>query len=209
MSDCNCDYTPPESRPCMNCRLRARQAPPDYVIEAARKAALRSPCQKSKRGVAAFYREDAERMELDSTFAEVVIATQNRDNVVIASVGWNSPPKGFLCDGSAECRRDCAKFCLHAEHRAIRAAGVIDGLCDDLELVHVKVIGEQIAAGGPPSCWQCSREIVDVGVHGVWLYEAPTHFTPASLATGTWHFYTAHDFHCETLKNCGIAGVPT
>ncbi len=27
MSYCNCDYTPPESRPCMNCRYRAAYTP--------------------------------------------------------------------------------------------------------------------------------------------------------------------------------------
>lgn len=191
-------------------------APPDYVVEAARKAALKSPCQKSKRGVVLFdpgqHDTAVHIMEMYSSptgahltragFSEA--GYEIRDRMVIAGSGFNGPPPGFLCDGSQECRADCSKFCLHAEHRAISAAGILDDV-HDLELVHVKVVDGQVIEGGPPSCWQCSREIVDVGLKGVWLFEQPIDRT----AYAGWRYYTAHDFHCATLVHCGIAGVPT
>lgn len=172
-------------------------APPDYVIEEARKAALKSPCQKSKRGVAVFNPEEAERRRPHMH--------QHSGNIIVAGVGFNGPPLGFRCDGSVECRRDCAKFCLHAEHRAIRAAGILDDV-GDLELVHVKVIGEHVVPGGPPSCWQCSREVVDVGLRGVWLFEViDGDVTGHDLRdVGVWRYYTAYSFHVATLKNCGL-----
>lgn len=40
-----------------------------------------------------------------------------------------------------------------------------------LDLVHVKVVNGELVAGGPPSCWQCSRTIYDALIGGVWLYE--------------------------------------
>lgn len=185
-------------------------APPDYAIEAARNAALRSPCQKSQRGVAAFSRESADAFERSPPRKDGAFTVRQ---LVVTGIGFNGPPKGFLCDGSEACRTDCAKFCLHAEHRAIRAAGILDDV-GDLELVHVKVVLGKVVAGGPPSCWQCSREILDVGVRGVWLYEdvvehiadvGPHVVQPAKV----WRYYTALEFHCATLKNCGIAGAPT
>lgn len=188
--------------------------PPHYVIEAARQAAIKSPCQKSKRGVAIFNPETHDRFTRHIGLGTISdLRAAQRD--VLAGAGFNGPPPGYLCDGSVACRRDCAKFCLHAEHRAIRAAGFLDDV-RHLELVHVKLALEttvrgdkgEIEAGGPPTCWQCSKEILDVGLRGVWLYEKlVSDDGQALILGGAWRFYTAHDFHNETLKNCDIAGA--
>jgi hypothetical protein len=193
------------------------------VIEAAWRAAMNSPCQKSKRGVVAF---NPERHDELSPVNERGLMGGVRERHVIAGTGFNGPPRGFLCDGSPECRADCAKFCMHAESRAIRAAGILDDV-DMLVLVHVKVANDRVVPGGPPSCWQCSREILDVGLRGVWLYETatctcppeevariavssslPPHRSDCRPVAGMWRYYAAYDFHVATLRNCGIAGVP-
>jgi deoxycytidylate deaminase len=133
-------------------------APPDYVIEAARVAAGKSPCAKSKRGVALF--------------------CPGRGAVSVIHAGFNGPPPGFACSGLMSCRDHCAKLCVHAEQRAImdvlgspRRWGPTP--LSDLELVHVKIDDcNVVVPGGGPSCWQCSRIVVEVGLRGVWLYEA-------------------------------------
>lgn len=190
------------------------KAPPEYAIEAARLAA-ESPCAKSKRGVVLFDGEDdAERI------------------VCIAGKGFNGPPAGFVCGNNESCRASCAKLCLHAEERAIREALVEWGDPAGLQLLHVKVENGDIVPGGGPSCWQCSRLVVDVGLRGVWLLEADVSKClackrfedssakreernkrcPECSATlteiGRWRFYTAADFHHETLRACGIEVSP-
>lgn len=55
-------------------------------------------------------------------------------SICVAS-DFNGPPAPYKCDGSAECRVDCPKICMHAEQRAILAViGLLDDL-SDLELV--------------------------------------------------------------------------
>lgn len=158
--------------------------PPSYVIAAANFAARESPCQKSRRGVCVFNPFEADRLERTGDVS-AAYRTAFIKNHVIAGVGFNGPPGNLLCDGSADCRSNCNKFCVHAEVRAIRAAGILDDV-HDLDLVHVKVDEDGgIVAGGPPSCWQCSREILDVGVRGVWLYEGQT------------REFTRHCSHCD------------
>ena len=192
-------------------------APPDYVIEAARLAAVRSPCDKSKRGVVLFCGEDT-----------------SDECVVVAGEGFNGPPPGFECGRSDACRQGCAKLCLHAEDRAIRQALVEWSAppLNDLELLHVKVVDGVVVPGGGPSCWQCSRLVVEVGLSGVWLYEADVSrclecklFEDSSRRVEdrvkrcqecgsnltpfvSWRFYTALDFHRETLRACGIEAWP-
>lgn len=127
--------------------------PPSLAIEAARASAVWSPCAKSKRGASLFC--------VAANGAEVLVA-----------VGFNGQPEGFSCTGTEACRRDCAKLCVHAEQRALQQLG-----CDDrdgnaiVELVHVKVVDGLVVSGGPPSCWQCSRLVVEAGIRGVWLFE--------------------------------------
>ena len=161
------------------------KTPPDYAIESARKAALRSPCAKSKRGVVLFCGEDT-----------------TEECVVVAGEGFNGPPPGFACDRSDACRRDCAKLCLHAEDRAIRQALVEWSAppLDDVELLHVKVVDGQVVPGGGPSCWQCSRLVVEAGLRGVWLYEQTGIAPSGGGALASWRFYTAEEFHRTTLR---------
>lgn len=159
--------------------------PPRFMIDRAREAALKSPCLKSRRGVV-LYRP------LSGTAWSFV------------SDGFNSPPGAFSCTGTDLCRRDCAKLCLHAEDRALRAAGT---WTYGLTMLHVKVIDGKVVPGGPPSCWQCSRLVVEADIHGVWLYELP----PGNLTghdllhvVGNWRFYTPEEFHLATLRECGL-----
>lgn len=183
-------------------------SPPDYVIEYARQAALQSPCAKSKRGVALFSPGRAEE-------------------IAIARSGFNGPPPGFKCIGDDrkdgwKCREHCAKLCMHAEQRVILKAlgehqrwGAMPLF--DLELVHVKVIDGVAVPGGGPSCWQCSRLVVEVGLRGVWLYEdnregvsrggdALVEHWPSDLPhpIPSWRFYDATTFHLTTLDNLGL-----
>lgn len=135
------------------------KTPPDYAIQVAREVALKARCAKSKRGVVLF------AIDWDESTDEVA---------VIAGKGFNGQPEPFRCAASEACRRDCAKLCLHAEDRAIRQALVewSSPPLNDLELLHVKVVDGEVVPGGGPSCWQCSRLVVEVGLRGVWLFEA-------------------------------------
>lgn len=176
--------------------------PPDSVIEVARQMAVLSPCQKSKRGVVIYHPDPPKPYE------------QN----FIAGDGYNGHPSNPFarCDGSEACRRDCAKLCVHAEARAllyardwcndrfheryIPDAKIPNYMMPKLVMVHVKVVDTIVVAGGGPSCWQCSRDILEAGIAGVWLYEQPIDRS----AFPAWRFYTAIDFHRATLKACGI-----
>lgn len=134
--------------------------PPAFVLDQIERMAGCSPCAKSKR-------------------AAIVYDPVTRKQW---GCGYNTLPKPMACDGSEACRRDCAKICLHAESMAIQAALVhhtaANGAGPDgvgqlagLEMLHVKVVDGQVVPGGPPSCWQCSREILEHELAGFWLYE--------------------------------------
>lgn len=118
----------------------------------------------------------------------------------VRSVGRNAPALG-RCDGSDECRSSCPKICEHAEAAALRALGRGAGRTPSrfkLELVHVKLIDGDLVAGGPPSCWQCSKAILADGRVGhVWLFRA--------YDNGSWwKRYPVEEFHEITLDNCGL-----
>ena len=134
-------------------------------------------CMKSSRGAAIFDQSGA-----------------------IRGVGRNAPVLG-TCDGSDECRASCPKVCEHAEAAALRALGRGAGRTPSrikLELVHVKLVDGDLVAGGPPSCWQCSKLILADGrIAGVWLYRAHPD-------GDYWKRYTAEQFHEITLDNCGL-----
>lgn len=153
--------------------------PPSMVVGRALDVAMSSPCGKSKRGVVIFDTEGS-----------------------ITSIGTNGPPPPFICDGSDACKNDCPKICAHAEQRAVMRNTSSSHVCD---VLHVKIArttptGWELVAGGPPSCWQCSRMILDAGYRGVWLYELRG-------VDQTWVYYTALEFHEATLKNCGLHAV--
>ncbi len=177
--------------------IRDRQvstSPPDFAIRAAVDAGSRSPCAKSKRGAAAF----------DPEIEGFSFGT-----------GYNGQPTPFACTADAACKAACSKRCVHAEMRAIR--GLLPAVARGLEIVHAKVIDGRLVAGGGPSCWQCSREILDVGLAAVWLFQPPTvaehnamgivSMDDPRFETIGWRRYTAVEFHSLTLAACGI-GAP-
>jgi deoxycytidylate deaminase len=185
------------------------RTPSPMAIAAAAVAAIRSPCVKSKRGAVLF----------------------NPVTGLVTTGMWNSrpdnkcdtlcQPSGFqLLPGSVPQighLSRCSMLCVHAEVRAIRVAGLVsersqfvaDGdmafVLTDLELVHVKVNNRgTLVPSGPPSCWQCAKEIADTGLLGVWLYEADE--GPRGEAIDTWNFYPNKQFYELTMKECKLGG---
>lgn len=176
--------------------------PPARAIEVARAAAASSPCAKSKRGAVLFW---SEVDQLSGMVKEITAA-------------HNGPPASWRCDGSAECRDQCGRTCMHAESRSISIALKVgihmmpvhaftdQMLChaNNYDMLHVKVVDGQVVPGGPPSCIECSKQILEFGLRGMWLYELPSHnLTGHDLrdVVGTWRRYTAREFHYETLCN--------
>lgn len=152
-----------------SCERGSVKKPPDYIIEAARCAGVDSPCQKSKRGAVVFDPVTLAYQQASSSPFRI------RD--IIIGAAPNGQPADFQCTGSSACRENCGKLCMHAEQRAIlqavRRCGVEDiGRLAYLEVVHAKVVDGVVVPGGGPSCWQCSRLVVEVGLRGVWLFEA-------------------------------------
>lgn len=192
-----------------------------YVIEAARAAALLSPCAKSKRGAALFNRVSADALEPGGEWGPGSFRRSSMPDwdqakaeaAVVIATGYNGPPTPFQCHGTPACRLACPKLCMHAEDRAIRLGCSLDDV-SDLELVHVKVVDGQVVPGGPPSCWQCSRTVVDVRLRGVWLYERALHDNDADDGSPltaiaidgepAWRFYAPETFHSWTLRECGL-----
>lgn len=139
----------------------------DRAIEAARK----SPCQKSQRGVVVW-----------------------REGWPQFSVGWNHQPAPFSCDGSEQCRANCAKLCVHAEAHAL--FGIIGSAVSgpqQADMLHVKVVDGGAVPSGNPSCWQCSRHILSTGIRRMWL-----------LHKDGLQAYSAREFHELTLQKCGL-----
>lgn len=94
---------------------------------------------------------------------------------------------------------------IHAESRALGVARMT-AYCDkhllsNTHMLHVKIVDGDVVPGGGPSCWQCSREVLDTDLGGVWLYE---HDNRVAGAPGLWRFYRAREFHLATLRACGI-----
>lgn len=115
-----------------------------------------------------------------------------RPSGVIVGQGVNAQPAPFACDGSDACKAACGKLCVHAELAALRRAGKH---AIGAHLIHVKAVAGKVIGqpSGPPSCWQCSREILAAGVSTVWL-----------LHTAGWTPYSAEDFHRSTLEHEGL-----
>jgi deoxycytidylate deaminase len=133
----------------------------------ATEAANASMCDKSKRGV--------------------IIVDQA--GFVISSAN-NYPPRPFQCYRNQQCHEVCNKVSVHAEERAILTAiKPVAGA----EVVHAKTVRGKLVPSGPPSCWQCSRMIVEAEIGGVWLYHEDG-----------WKRYDVNEFHRLTLENCGL-----
>jgi deoxycytidylate deaminase len=133
-----------------------------------------SGCQKSQRGVVIWQRKGG-----------------------VLSVGYNSPVMG-KCDGSAACRRDCAKLCVHAEQHALQEAAKYGKGVRGAEMLHVKVVNGQAVVSGPPSCWQCSRSICQSNLAAMWLLHEGADGDPQLVR------YDTMEFHRLTLEQCGI-----
>lgn len=188
--------------------------PPGFAIAAAETAAAMSPCAKSRRG-AAFYQATHDMG--DGT----ELARQTRVD------GYNGPPwvwsrdqsgdqpsREMACDASEACRRDCAKRCLHAEERALLALATTRLLDNpsDLRLVHVKIGADgRVVPGKGPSCTDCSKKILDMGIGGIWLFEKQSGlwYRDGKLGDppGRWAYYPAEEFHAISSSATGLYQV--
>jgi len=140
-----------------------------------------SPCAKSKRGVIVFDRRWG-----------------------LLAAGNNHPPEGFRCDGSDACREHCNKLCVHAEMDALSELNREMGIRSEYhalltdeeriilkpEMLHVKVVDSEAVPSGHPSCWQCSRHIINFGIVAMWL-----------LHEDGLRRYGPQEFHEHTLRN--------
>lgn len=149
--------------------------PPPWVIEAARKVGASSPCAKSKRGAVIFNPEEADRILDGRTALEQANISgwslEGAQSGTLRTAAHNRPPAPMVCTGTEACRANCGKLCNHAEALAILYSNEYGGDQAECEMVHVKVVDGKVVAGGPPSCWQCSRLILETGLRGIWLYE--------------------------------------
>lgn len=126
------------------------------------------PCAKSKRGA--------------------VIVTSNRWNVYRA---FNGPPAGVSCTADDTCKSTCRIKAMHAEQRALFAAG---RHARGAEMVHAKVVDGKLVPSGPPSCGQCSKAAFDAGIAGFWLYH--------QFEGGPrWHRWDMDLFHARSLAS--------
>jgi|CXWL01.1.fsa_nt_gi deoxycytidylate deaminase len=107
------------------------------------------------------------------------------------AIGFNSPPQPLFCSG--KCFDNCNKFAIHAEQMCINEALKIHRSAFGCVIAHVKTVGGNLVPSGEPSCWQCSRAMLEAGLSGMWLYH-----------DYGWKLYDVLSFHKETLKNCGI-----
>lgn len=145
--------------------MEKRNSPLSHIIDFAVESANLSPC-RSKRGAAIFSGEN------------------------LVSVGYNMKPRGFTCDGSEECKRNCRNDAIHAEQAAILHARSTYGC----EMLHVKTVNGKLVPSGPPSCLQCSKLILGAGIAFMWLYHE-----------SGWKCYDTYTFHLLS----GNVYVPT
>lgn len=139
------------------------------ALQLAVSVAQQSPCAKSKRGV--------------------VIWKPGEKPI---AYGFNHPPFPMVCDGSDTCRKECGKICVHAEQDALLNCRQRSPY--GCEMLHVEVLAEdgKPVSSGPPSCWQCSKLILQAGIKGVWLLH------------DILERYTTLDFHRLTLVYNGL-----
>lgn len=182
---------------------------PPAAVNAALLAACQSPCVKSKRGAAVFH-----------PFSGFVStgAYNSRPDMKCDQVCQPGRHLGGVIQQGRNEISKCSQMCLHAEQRAIRFAlsafersqFVADGdfafPIHDCELVHVKIDNTtgNLVPSGPPSCILCAKEIADVGLYGVWLYEERAWKAEDPDSKPGWNFYTTKTFWERTLKECGL-----
>lgn len=189
--------------------------PSAHAVKRAIDIARMSPCAKSQRGAVLFVSRDHRTK---------IIAYAN-----------NHQPAPFACTKSAACFEHCGMLCLHAEQAALLALTEAehdgqDGYEHrDMSMLHIKVVDGPPVAGGPPSCLQCSRLIVDSDIEGVWLYQKlhpdvvaaqrafqrekqrdllaarnkDAYELEGAHPSPVWVFWYREEFHRETMRNCG------
>src|SRR4051812_24910190 len=145
---------------------RASGAPPQHCIDLAVEVSGWSPC-RSKRGVVIFSAGD------------------------VISYGYNYKPRGFDCDGSAECKATCRREAVHAEQQALMSAG---NRAHASELLHVKTVDGKLVPSGGPSCVECSKLAWAARIAWVWLYHD----------TG-WRRYAGAEFHALSLRAAALS----
>ena len=140
------------------------------VLQRAIQVGSRSPCRKSQRGVVLW-----------------------RPSEGVLGEGFNHLPGRFLCDGSKACRSGCSKLCVHAEMAALFDALKQGHSVKGAEMLHVKVVNGVPVSSGPPSCWQCSRHLLEARIEGMWLLHED------GLCRSR-----VEEFHRMTLQHCGL-----
>lgn len=200
------------------------KGPPADMIDFAVRAAMEGRCAKSKRGVVIY-----DPIREVAPGDEAAFAAIGGPPARVWSSAYNSPPHPFQCardipapdaNPLATCGERCRKLAVHAEERAI-----LQALRDwprresheriknprvrrdlslfGLHLLHVKVVNGVAVPGGPPSCIQCSRLIVETGPD-VWLWEGTPHFDRQCLSCKYVHSYLAStpDADLEFCPRC-------
>ena len=181
------------------------EQPPRIAVTAAIRAASRSPCKKSKRGVSAFNGSHRTDITGPAAFAGYLY-----------TAACNLPALGN-CDGSRRCKETCGLRCVHAEANVLlklRGPHLTSGGRGHVDLLHVKFTTagtfdehgdpneDWIKPSGAPSCITCSRLIAhDPRVDAIWLYHR--HDLP-DIEPG-WRRWQSDEFHIATMKNEGIS----
>lgn len=160
--------------------VRQHYAVAQLMVEEAAQVAKGSGCLTSRRGVVIWPMPPYPmRHEIDT--ARLVLAR-----------GTNHQPAPHRCDGSKECQDACAKLCVHAEGAALRALGQGWSGLGGLHMLHVKINADgSLAPKGEPSCWQCSRELLDSKVIAYMWLAGSDGLDP----------YEVEAFHEATLRN--------
>ncbi len=120
----------------------------ELYIKTAILEAEKSVCSKSKRGV-------------------VIVKKLSDENVVVGK-GYNTPALGRICYPK-HCYNICNQYCIHAEQNAIfNALSNVHNLKNS-RLYHIKVKDGEVKNSGQPSCIECSKLILKVGIEGIVL----------------------------------------
>lgn len=182
--------------------MKMPSEPSQFAVRMAVTTASHGPCAKSKRGVAAYVAFGDDGDPIDN--GEFVVACHN------------APPYPISCEGTEECKTGCRQLAIHAEEAVVQSLLVREehalwNLCD-VALVHARAVDGKLVPSRGPSCVTCSKTMLYAGVGGIWLYEYPQ----ISVELGNvpeageadpparWRFYTAMEFHMETLAHLDL-----
>jgi len=187
-------------------------SPPKWAIDFAVGTACMSPCQKRKVGISVYRCIEALGSGIERT-ERTGISGFNGPPVSRCGT-LTTPPASGHCDGSKACRDSCGRRCVHAEFRAIDTISTYGRryslTTDQMRMVHVKLDGAgKLIPNDGPSCVECSKHILDVGVGGIWLYQDSVWHTvldaqEREAIEPRWIYYDAERFHRETCVRLGV-----